>query len=540
MNITRTRAEELGHLLPYIFSPQTPLNDAKVKGVNKSPVVKKTPCKKGYLEGDNSKSKLDNCQKIVEESDPATNILNTDRNSLDGKNKKNDGINSMEDKETCKCSRRVINGDSIRCDNCEFWFHPGCEKIKANEFKKISELGDITKWFCTRCKSDIENLIDDNKVLHYENLEFRKQNQMLKDKFLQIEREMTCMKISISDYDKSLSTIMKDEIAARIISYTDKIEKDNEQIISENMMIKKKVEGIEKMYKNKLNNSNLDITNEIKNIFAEEKSKNDLMNKENANIEQDVSNINIIEKIVDINEKIKKIEENHVNSYSKNLNKTDADILKQSKNIQERIDNVEKILEVSDKRQIIENEQKIISEMKEKIESELNNKMNENISKTLKKEEMKKDRLNNLIIFNMEESKEEQSSNREKEDFENAEAIIYHGVKVSKFTILKTIRLGKKNESNINDKPRPLLVKLANPGEKWKIISNARNLKYANEKTRKIGIMPDLDEEEKLKEKQLYELLKEKRNKGESGWYIYKNKLCRQQNFHESSQQSRN
>ena len=92
-----------------------------------------------------------------------------------------------------------MNGDSIRCDNCEFWFHLGCEKIKANKFKKISVLGDITKWFCTRCKSDIENLIDDNKVLHYENLEFRKQNQMLKDEFLQIEKEMTCMKITISD-----------------------------------------------------------------------------------------------------------------------------------------------------------------------------------------------------------------------------------------------------------------------------------------------------------------------------------------------------
>ena len=64
----------------------TPHNDAKVKGASKSPVVKKTPCKKGYLEGNNSKSKLDNCQKIAEESYPATNILNTDRNSIDARN----------------------------------------------------------------------------------------------------------------------------------------------------------------------------------------------------------------------------------------------------------------------------------------------------------------------------------------------------------------------------------------------------------------------------------------------------------------------
>ena len=93
---------------------------------------------------------------------------------------------------------------------------------------------------------------------------------------------------------------------------------------------------------------------------------------------------------------------------------------------------------------------------------------------------------------------------------------------------MKTIRLGKQND---NGKPRPLLVKLSNPAEKWKIISNARNLKFSNESIRRIGIVPDLDEDERKKEKLLYEKLKEKRDKGESGWFIKKGQLCRQHNF---------
>ena len=112
-----------------IHTKITPHNDAKGKGVDKSPVVKKTPCRKGYLEG-NSKSKLDNCQKIVEKLDLITNILNADRNSIDEHKKRNVDVtkgkinNNMEDKETCKCNRRVTNDqNAVECDLCEYWFH---------------------------------------------------------------------------------------------------------------------------------------------------------------------------------------------------------------------------------------------------------------------------------------------------------------------------------------------------------------------------------------------------------------------------------
>ena len=129
----------------------------------------------------------------------------------------------------------------------------------------------------------------------------------------------------------------------------------------------------------------------------------------------------------------------------------------------------------------------------------------------------------------MEESSQEKSEDRENEDYNNVADLISYGVRVNNFTIMKTIRLGKRDGNN--QKPRPLLVKLASSNEKMDIISNAKNLKYANEKSRIVGIMRDLDEEDRKIERKLYEELKKKRDQGEFGWFIQKGKLCRQQNF---------
>ena len=48
---------------------------------------------------------------------------------------------------------------------------------------------------------------------------------------------------------------------------------------------------------------------------------------------------------------------------------------------------------------------------------------------------------------------------------------------------------------------------------------------------RKLSVVPDLDEGERKLNKELYEELMAKREQGEKGWYIYKLKLCRNENF---------
>ena len=48
---------------------------------------------------------------------------------------------------------------------------------------------------------------------------------------------------------------------------------------------------------------------------------------------------------------------------------------------------------------------------------------------------------------------------------------------------------------------------------------------------RKISIAPDMDEEERIKSKELYEKLKDKKQNGETDWCIYRGKLCKRSDF---------
>ena len=127
----------------------------------------------------------------------------------------------------------------------------------------------------------------------------------------------------------------------------------------------------------------------------------------------------------------------------------------------------------------------------------------------MKYEEDRKEREKNFIIFNMEESLMETGYEREKEDYERTQQLIYDGTKTEHFEIIKTIRLGKKHTSD--NKPRPLLVKLSDSVDKWCIFKNAKNLKSAYGKMKKCGIMPDLNEEDRKKEKLLFDQLKDKK-----------------------------
>ena len=81
---------------------------------------------------------------------------------------------------------------------------------------------------------------------------------------------------------------------------------------------------------------------------------------------------------------------------------------------------------------------------------------------------------------------------REQEDYKRTGQLIYNGINVEHFEIMKTIRLGMRDHSTNKPKPRPLLVKLSNPADKWRIIKNAKNLKFACTKMQKCGIMPDI------------------------------------------------
>ena len=139
------------------------------------------------------------------------------------------------------------------------------------------------------------------------------------------------------------------------------------------------------------------------------------------------------------------------------------------------------------------------------------------------------DKENNIVIYNISEPEDENPKDREYSDFQSVSQILDNGVQIEHYTIMKVIRLGTRNNDQI--RPRPVLVKLANKSEKWHVIKNVKNLKYADDNMKQVSITPDYTKEEQQKQKELYEQIKVKRSNGEYNWFIKNGELCQGQNF---------
>ena len=85
------------------------------------------------------------------------------------------------------------------------------------------------------------------------------------------------------------------------------------------------------------------------------------------------------------------------------------------------------------------------------------------------------------------------------------------------------------NDGKIKEK-RPLLVKLANAQEKWKILKAARNLSRAPGNMKNVSITLDFSEQQRDANRKLREELRIRRENGEDV-VIYRGKVCPRANF---------
>ena len=82
-----------------------------------------------------------------------------------------------------------------------------------------------------------------------------------------------------------------------------------------------------------------------------------------------------------------------------------------------------------------------------------------------------------------------------------------------------------------------MLVKLDRTDTKFEILKRARRLRNAVEqRMRKIIIAPDLTKKEQEEDRKLRLKLREKKDRGETGWYIRKGQLLR--NFQQEARSS--
>ena len=170
-----------------------------------------------------------------------------------------------------------------------------------------------------------------------------------------------------------------------------------------------------------------------------------------------------------------------------------------------------------------------VEDIKNEVKADVMKDMNDTINMffdKIKENEEKKKRENNLILFSVPESNKDNGKERQVEDEKICDNIFKGELHYENYEIKNVMRLGKAVQNQ--SRPRPILVKLANVYEKGEIIKRAKNLKNAtNNVYKKVMISLDLNKEEREAEKKLRNELKEKRDRGEVGWFIKNRKLVK-------------
>ena len=124
-------------------------------------------------------------------------------------------------------------------------------------------------------------------------------------------------------------------------------------------------------------------------------------------------------------------------------------------------------------------------------------------------------RKKNVVIFNLNESDKAEAMERYKEDEENCNKIFQMDLAIGRIKVENLIRLGKR----VENRTRPLLVKLENEEDKKEILKRTNRLRHSTSFGR-VYIGRDMTQEERIKDKKLRDELREKRDGDQNAWYI--------------------
>ena len=147
----------------------------------------------------------------------------------------------------------------------------------------------------------------------------------------------------------------------------------------------------------------------------------------------------------------------------------------------------------------------------------LENKIKANVNELTDDKLDIKDKENNMIVFNLEESKGPDAENNDVVLVKELFKVTNPDLNTDYLTKETVFRLKKKNNPNhVADSSRcaPIKVKLPNVKTKMQILSNGRKLK-GHQKFGKVGIQMDMSKAEQEKHKALRTELNERRQKGD-------------------------
>ena len=487
-------------------------------------------------------------------------------------NKKSSKERTAED--LCgQCEKTFRNRDlAILCESCSIWHHIKCVNVTKEQYEFFGKSENFP-WFCQKCRD--EQLLIYGKYLRLEkqvaqltteNNSFQsglknlggQYEELRKDIVSEIKNELNDSLKEIVSERKFQLGVQREIITAAKEEMDSMICKGNQKQVDE--------ERIREIVTKENNAKSSEWIEQIRNIIAEEmkssmKATNISENIKHWTKELERNNQEVLENTkkehresmiemrLEFDNKMKKQSEMwESRHYERKI--SDSELQKVTKTVSEEM---RRYMASFNPKQIIEENCReletemnkmivaaktefgeIVSQAKNEIGREVINDavqpsdsedLQERVVNIMRKEEETKQRAKNLIFFNLEEQQEGNPAERERKDNENITNIIENGIGDQLFRIVKTIRLGKPNEDENNRKARPLLVKLDEVGDKWRILKYSKNLQNCSNWMKEIRVAPDLSLEERQKNRVLAIELKDRKSKGEQNLQIFRGQI---------------
>lgn len=409
------------------------------------------------------------------------------------------------------CENEVqMEDDSIECECCSMWVHDSCAKLNKNEIRMIGKLNGKTKWFCSVCEEKIERgeMCYDNATGIKENklnscnakldmnmgINNEKQDGTLGKINNRTENDDECAACNEDAQKDSIKCGLCDEkfhnkcvgIRSEVANSIEEINEKTVQLLWLCYKCRQKFV----FFKIADNKEALKVNNGVQNDAAFKP-----IDKEDTNI----TNI--------ISENGLKSLENALDHLKSNQEKI-LTMIQENKNRIETLDKREKVLDKTEQRNIASNEKSFYNRQISYAnnDSNANNRMLEDVDE----QEERRKKSNNLVIYNVPESRQDNPKTRIEEDTQRFEDILIEGLKIRKFQINKVIRIGRFNE----EYPRPILVEMRSEKEKWHILGKAKDLRNSYE-FGNIYINRDMTAQELKNDKELREELKYRKQNGE-------------------------
>ena len=385
----------------------------------------------------------------------------------------------------CKVCGNEAEDGTLECEGCCHWIHAKCVNINQKELLMIDKLDKKLKWFCSGCEKRIGEMFRQKERLpdrrsssgennnHLENeTESRSEDQ---DEESGVALDGVMDKIN-SVRIRGRQEIMKfaNELQVelnKIDERFDNLDRENEELKDEIAWVRGETQDL--MYDIRGNSSRNTRTKEETRMNNTQDSNNCSSKARDHHEVEDDAHVSM--------EVIQSQERNIMN----NDNREDSSTIQKERNEVEKYRSRQKYLE------------------------EYQKNIHDNISD--REREERDHKKNNLVLYNIPESRMKDIDQRIKYDMEICGKIIYEEIGEKEFCIEKINRLGKIREDG---KPRPTLIRLRCETEKWRILGKAKNLRKSNNFAR-IYVAKDMTIKEKELDRELREELAERRNNGE-------------------------